>query len=202
VLAAHRRLIFVCFVRENRSLFCFLNFFRSRVGTVLQQYDGIIAGYTAAAPAKGNQKNKKNKKKIQVCVFLESLSRIQLLAYVLQFEIGDYAAAASRGSKDLIRFDVDGRRSAVKAKHPIFMSNQGRRKLEGETRTNRQRKVCVYILNNKGEHCSVLVKLSSNGENLVAGHVTWSSMNTMLRVYKTYDFPQGVIQFSSFPGNC
>lgn len=61
------------------------------------------------------------------------------------------------------------------------MSNQGRRKLEGE-------------------HCSVLVKLSSDSQRLVAGHVTWSSLNTMLRVYKTYDFPQGVVQFSSFPG--
>ena len=133
----------------------------ARVGTVLQQYEGIIAGYQAAAPAK------------------ESLTRIQLLAYVLQFEIGDYAAAASRSA--LVRFDAHGRRHAVDHKHPVFMSNQGRRRLEGE-------------------HCSVLVKPSANGEKLLAGHVTWSSLNTMLRVYKTYDFPNGKVQFSSFPG--
>jgi hypothetical protein len=133
----------------------------ARVGTALQQFEGIIAGYQAAAPAK------------------ESLTRIQLLAYVLQFEIGDYAAAASRSS--LVRFDAHGRRTPVNPKHPLFMSNQGRRKLEGE-------------------HCSVLVKPSANGAKLLAGHVTWSSLNTMLRVYKTYDFPDGKVQFSSFPG--
>ncbi len=78
----------------------------SRVGTALQQYDGIIAGYAAAAPAK------------------EALTRIQMLAYALQFEIGDYAAAASRGSS-LVRFDHHGRRTPVKGlkKKRLFVSS-------------------------------------------------------------------------------
>lgn len=48
------------------------------LGLFIAQYDGIIDGYTAAAGTES------------------ALTRIQLLAYVLQFEIGDYAAVRLR----------------------------------------------------------------------------------------------------------
>lgn len=38
-------------------------------------------------------------------------------------------------------------------------------------------------------HCSVLVRLTSDGQTLMASHDTWSTFNTMLRIYKYYTFP-------------
>lgn len=130
-----------------------------RVMLVLRQWDGIVAGYQAAAPEQ------------------EQLSMSQLMAYVLQLEIGDYAAATAK--KPLFLFGANGRRQPGH-RHPIFMTNQGRRRLEGE-------------------HCSVLIKPSSDRSKLMAGHVTWSEYTSLLRTYKTYDFGRGRIQFSGFP---
>jgi len=39
-----------------------------------------------------------------------------------------------------------------------------------------------------GEHCSVLIKTSLDGSNLLAAHDTWSSYTNMLRLYKYYHF--------------
>lgn len=131
-----------------------------RVDTVMQQYDGIVAGYRSKAPSH------------------ESLSELQMMAYFLQFEIGDYAQAASQ--LPLVTFDAAGRRHATRP-HVALETTHGRRNL-------------------MGEHCSVLIKPSGDKRKLLAGHVTWSAMNVMLRVYKTYDFPDGTVQFSGYPG--
>lgn len=60
-------------------------------------------------------------------------------------------------------------------------------------------------------HCSALIRLTSNNDDLYISQVTWSSVNSMLRVYKMYDFPflldDGLstvpakrMAFSSYPG--
>lgn len=57
------------------------------------------------------------------------------------------------------------------------------------------------------EHCSVLVRVNSNGSSLFASHDTWSGFETMLRVYKYYNFNFAApmtsatsIGFSGYPG--
>jgi hypothetical protein len=57
-----------------------------------------------------------------------------------------------------------------------------------------------------GSHCSVLVKLSSDGQHLYSSHDTWSHFNTMLRIYKHYNLqfssvPTAAVSFSSYPAN-
>eukprot|EP01124_Arcella_intermedia_P007924 TRINITY_DN1490_c0_g1_i1.p1 TRINITY_DN1490_c0_g1~~TRINITY_DN1490_c0_g1_i1.p1 ORF type:complete len:540 (+),score=100.73 TRINITY_DN1490_c0_g1_i1:93-1622(+) len=59
-----------------------------------------------------------------------------------------------------------------------------------------------------GEHCSVLVKASLDGANLLAAHDTWSSYTNMLRLYKYYHFNFNhpstkvyTIAFSSYAAN-
>jgi len=49
------------------------------------------------------------------------------------------------------------------------------------------------------------VRLSDNGQELHASHVTWDTFNSMLRIYKHYDFPFSSapvtgVSFSSYPG--
>jgi len=55
-------------------------------------------------------------------------------------------------------------------------------------------------------HCSVLIKVTPDGQQLLASHVTWSDFFTMLRTYKHYtmrfSLPSNVAQsvsFSSYP---
>jgi len=132
-----------------------------QVALVFQQFQGLVAGYQAAAPAE------------------EQLSQAQLMAYQLQLELGDYAAATAG---QLVSTDRAGRRVA-KQQHPVLETSQGRRLL-------------------MGEHCSVLIKMSDDQTQLLAGHVTWSSFNTMLRSYKTYDYTAENLRvhFSGYPG--
>jgi len=118
-----------------------------KLGLVLQQWDGIVAGYMAAAPQN------------------ESLTKSQMLQYALQYEIGDIARACKEPKT-----------------HKAFLTPRGRAAL-------------------LDQHCSVLIKPSSDGSKLLAAHDTWSSFNTMLRTYKTYNFlPDYSVQMSSFPG--
>uniref|UniRef100_A0A8R1HU97 Phospholipase B-like n=1 Tax=Caenorhabditis japonica TaxID=281687 RepID=A0A8R1HU97_CAEJA len=54
-------------------------------------------------------------------------------------------------------------------------------------------------------HCSALVKLLPNNEDILFSHVTWSSYSTMLRINKKYSFKTGdpgqVYSFSSYPAS-
>jgi len=57
------------------------------------------------------------------------------------------------------------------------------------------------------DHCSVLIKLSEDGQKLFAGHDTWGGFTGMLRVWKNYYFPfqhnstqAPSSSFSSYPG--
>eukprot|EP01124_Arcella_intermedia_P007737 TRINITY_DN1478_c0_g2_i4.p1 TRINITY_DN1478_c0_g2~~TRINITY_DN1478_c0_g2_i4.p1 ORF type:complete len:307 (+),score=43.97 TRINITY_DN1478_c0_g2_i4:41-961(+) len=59
-----------------------------------------------------------------------------------------------------------------------------------------------------GFHCSVLIKVSSDGLNLISSHDTWDRYSTMLRIYKYYHFafndPTTKVHkmaFSSYPAN-
>lgn len=56
-------------------------------------------------------------------------------------------------------------------------------------------------------HCSVLVRLSDDGQTLYSAHDTWNTYNAMLRVFKYYNFnfnhpstSSATIYFSSYPG--
>uniref|UniRef100_A0A7S1LTH2 Phospholipase B-like n=1 Tax=Neobodo designis TaxID=312471 RepID=A0A7S1LTH2_NEODS len=54
---------------------------------------------------------------------------------------------------------------------------------------------------NLGDHCSVLYKVSGN--DVIFGHTTWFTYESMTRSYKTYHFPGGEIasiRVSSYPG--
>ena len=105
-----------------------------------------------------------------------SLSMSQLMSYILSYEIGDYARATAQS--ELVRIDEHGVRH-IATPHPVFDTWAGKRML-------------------LDEHCSVLIKRTD--DDLISAHDTWSSMNTLLRVYKTYDFPSGAVQFSGYPG--
>jgi hypothetical protein len=55
-------------------------------------------------------------------------------------------------------------------------------------------------------HCSALVKLALDLSDIFFGHATWSTYNTMLRIYKHYTLNYGSavskqVSFSSYPGN-
>ncbi|CAB3402380.1 unnamed protein product [Caenorhabditis bovis] len=54
-------------------------------------------------------------------------------------------------------------------------------------------------------HCSALVKLLKNNEDLYFSHVTWTSYSAMLRINKKYSFktrdPGQVYSFSSYPAS-
>eukprot|EP00698_Gefionella_okellyi_P022872 TRINITY_DN7660_c0_g1_i1.p1 TRINITY_DN7660_c0_g1~~TRINITY_DN7660_c0_g1_i1.p1 ORF type:complete len:530 (+),score=102.91 TRINITY_DN7660_c0_g1_i1:49-1638(+) len=57
------------------------------------------------------------------------------------------------------------------------------------------------------QHCSALVKTTADFSELYFSHNTWGSYQTMLRVYKSYDFPLSTpgttatkVVFSSYPG--
>jgi len=59
-----------------------------------------------------------------------------------------------------------------------------------------------------GAHCSVLVKLSKDGNRLYSSHDTWSSFNSMLRIYKFYRLHYSLpsnkaptVAFSSYPSS-
>jgi hypothetical protein len=61
--------------------------------------------------------------------------------------------------------------------------------------------------NTFGMHCSVLIKLSADGQHLYASHDTWSGFSSMLRIYKHYDwaFSSGGshangVSLSGYPG--
>jgi hypothetical protein len=56
-------------------------------------------------------------------------------------------------------------------------------------------------------HCSSLVKLSADGQELFAAHEMWSSFSQMIETYKSYNFPLTLastkskkVSFSSYPG--
>jgi len=54
-------------------------------------------------------------------------------------------------------------------------------------------------------HCSVLIRLSSDGKNMFSSHDTWSTYTAMLRVWKNYQQPFSISKassqsFSSYPG--
>lgn len=116
----------------------------NQVQLVLNQYDGMLSGYNAAA----NES--------------ETLSPSDFMYYQLQFEIGDILSAV--GQQVPARVNMDN-------------------------------------------HCSSLIKPSSDGQSLFAAHVTWSTFSSMLRTYKHYNFPYNLpstmaerVSFSSFPG--
>lgn len=61
----------------------------------------------------------------------------------------------------------------------------------------------------KSSHCSALVKLTPNMENLFFGHATWANYNMMSRIFKSiqFNFPLGTlgvvantVTYSSWPG--
>ncbi|EGC38000.1 hypothetical protein DICPUDRAFT_46100 [Dictyostelium purpureum] len=61
----------------------------------------------------------------------------------------------------------------------------------------------------KTQHCSALIKLTSDYSELYAAHTTWTGYNTMLRIFKSYNYGysfeySGTISrrnmFSSYPG--
>jgi hypothetical protein len=59
----------------------------------------------------------------------------------------------------------------------------------------------------KDSHCSVLVKVSKDGQNLYASHDTWAHFATMLRTYKYYKLNYNTpgnksptVAFTSYPG--
>eukprot|EP01012_Entosiphon_sulcatum_P008784 TRINITY_DN14827_c0_g1_i2.p1 TRINITY_DN14827_c0_g1~~TRINITY_DN14827_c0_g1_i2.p1 ORF type:complete len:344 (-),score=51.98 TRINITY_DN14827_c0_g1_i2:3-1034(-) len=54
-------------------------------------------------------------------------------------------------------------------------------------------------------HCTSIIKVTEDFSELFFGHTTWQEYSTMLRVYKTYDFPipgtrSRSLHFSSYPG--
>jgi hypothetical protein len=60
---------------------------------------------------------------------------------------------------------------------------------------------------NMESHCSVLIKVSKDGQNLYASHDTWAGYSSMLRTYKYYKlnynvpgFNSPTIAFTSYPG--
>lgn len=70
----------------------------------------------------------------------------------------------------------------------------------------------TYILNGKpvppevearlkhvGEHCSAIAKLLP--DDVYIAHATWASLGGLLRVYKTYQINDFILQSSSYPGN-
>jgi len=123
-----------------------------QVYLVLQQFDGLLAGYNAYAPIE------------------QQLTYLEFLAYQLTWELGDIAVAvAVEEPKHNLRYS------------PASMM---------------------------GEHCSVLVKPSSDGQRLFASHDTWTGYTSMLRMWKTYVNPfklsstaAPAVTFSSYPGN-
>jgi hypothetical protein len=53
------------------------------------------------------------------------------------------------------------------------------------------------------EHCSALIRLSPDGQDLFSTHTTWTAYNQMLRTYKYYGpftSTGNAVQFSSYPG--
>jgi len=66
----------------------------------------------------------------------------------------------------------------------------------------------IRIPQNFNSHCSVLIKVSPDGNTLYAAHDTWSGYDTMLRTYKYYQLnyklpslKSPLVAFSSYPGN-
>lgn len=63
-----------------------------------------------------------------------------------------------------------------------------------------------------GTHCSALIKLTDNNQDLFVSHNTWSTFESMLRIYKMYDLAYSQagngtdavaarrVSFSSYPG--
>jgi len=116
----------------------------TQVHLVLQQLDGLVAGYNQNAPSD------------------HGISYLQMLYSQLGPELDDITAFIQiiNGSGD--------------TKRPPFES-----------------------------HCSVLIKLSSDGQHLYAAHDTWSPFDSMLRIYKHYNLKfstnPSAVSFSSYP---
>lgn len=65
---------------------------------------------------------------------------------------------------------------------------------------------------NEEDHCSALIKLLPNNSDLIVSQDTWTSFNSMIRIWKIYDFPwkmnkdskeivpNRIMSFSSYPG--
>eukprot|EP01123_Difflugia_compressa_P005486 TRINITY_DN172_c0_g1_i5.p1 TRINITY_DN172_c0_g1~~TRINITY_DN172_c0_g1_i5.p1 ORF type:complete len:523 (+),score=92.62 TRINITY_DN172_c0_g1_i5:74-1642(+) len=126
----------------------------TQVGLILQQFDGMVAGYNSSAP-----------------VSLQ-IPYLQWLYLQLGPELDDIA-------------------TYVQLKLGTF---------DEEQRLKHHYKI--------GSHCSVLVKISSDGKQLFAAHDTWSDFSSMLRIYKTYSFlynnPKTMaskVSFSSYPAS-
>uniref|UniRef100_A0A7S0YAD9 Phospholipase B-like n=1 Tax=Polytomella parva TaxID=51329 RepID=A0A7S0YAD9_9CHLO len=63
----------------------------------------------------------------------------------------------------------------------------------------------IRRLISRGGHCSALIKVTPDLEDILIGHSTWGAYATMLRIYKHYDFAlQGALNghssFASYPG--
>jgi hypothetical protein len=53
----------------------------------------------------------------------------------------------------------------------------------------------------KNSHCSALIRLSPDGQDLFSAHTTWTGYANMLRTYKYYKIGSAAAsQFSSYPG--
>ena len=60
------------------------------------------------------------------------------------------------------------------------------------------------------DHCSALIKILPNNEDVLFSHVTWAGAQTMYRIYKAYDLrlhlrdgsliPGHKVAMSSYPG--
>lgn len=61
--------------------------------------------------------------------------------------------------------------------------------------------MCIVV----SDHCSAMIKLTTDMKELFFAHTTWSSFALMLRVYKRYTLytdlvPGSTVHFSSYPG--
>jgi len=93
--------------------------------------------------------------------------------------------------------DVSNRQTTQQQRH-TGKENVTLRKLADEDWERRMR---------KHGHCSALVRLAPDNNDLLVGHTTWNDYNKMIRIFKYYHFPlpgswaaARVIGFSSYPG--
>jgi len=131
------------------------------VGALLAQIDGLAAGQADAAAAAG-------RKAIGFQVVYNSIIQggdIFNLAQVYG------VSAEQRARTPALRRLVEGGRAAV----------------EGNAAP--AARAAAYAPRGRADHCSALVRLLPDGSDVLLTHTTWSGLENMLRIAKTFDLP-------------
>lgn len=159
---------------------------------IMQQVDGLVAGYNAAAAAAaavqsgGSGGEGLSPLTTQDIMLLNAFGDIDDLLPMMDLELGGHAydAANENGASDKSEGGAKSEEARRKSEEAGRKSEEGGPRLHPawDSVTPGQARARIA----KSGRCSALIKVTNDLSDILIGHTTWWSYTSLLRIYKHY----------------